>query len=93
MGPEQLSKIISIVHSIADKLVDDAGSLQVFLRPDGVTIQVLVGERDLGKLIGKAGKTSHSLRTLIDAMTMQTGGRDVRLRLDLGVLPRSAAAE
>jgi predicted RNA-binding protein YlqC (UPF0109 family) len=67
------------VESIARQLVDN---------PDQVTVKEVTGERvtvfelrvqqsDLGKVIGKGGKTARALRTLLAAVSAKQGMRTV----------------
>ena len=48
-------------------LVDDPDSVTIIPESsgEGVCYQIRVAETDLGKLIGKQGRTAHALRTLI----------------------------
>ncbi len=67
------------VEYIAQQLVD---------HPELVEVQEVVGERttvfelrvgagDLGKVIGKAGKTARAIRTLLAAVSAKQGKRSV----------------
>ena len=68
-----------LIEYIARALVDN---------PDGVTVQEIEGEKttvyelrvgagDLGKVIGKHGRTARSIRTLLNAAATKAGKRAV----------------
>jgi len=68
-----------LIEQIAKKLVD---------KPEGVEVTEIDGERtvvyelrvdkgDLGKVIGRDGKTARSMRTIITAASMKTGKRAI----------------
>ena len=42
---------------------------------DAATLRVLVNHADIGKVIGKQGRTARSLRTILSAIAMAHGGR------------------
>ena len=68
-----------LIQQIAQKLVD---------KPDAVDVTEIDGERtvvyelrvdkgDLGKVIGRDGKTARAMRTIITAASMKTGKRAI----------------
>ena len=58
------------IEYIAKELVDDPASVKVEEIKDGnkVTLRLHVAKTDLGKVIGKQGKTAKSMRTLLTAV-------------------------
>ncbi|HVR30845.1 MAG TPA: KH domain-containing protein, partial [Thermoanaerobaculia bacterium] len=63
-------------------LVDDRDAVTIEEReaPDGVRFEIRVAAGDLGKVIGRQGRTIRALRTLLEAR----GGKDgVRYWLDI----------
>jgi len=57
----------AFIRTVLEMLVEDKDQLVVEATRDdlGILITVKVSERDMGKLIGKAGQTIKSLRTLL----------------------------
>ena len=73
MGGEQGGDMRALVEQIAKALVDEPD--QVAVRSiDGEQVTVLelrVGPNDLGKVIGKQGRTARSIRTILGAAGMK----------------------
>lgn len=69
-----------LIATIARALVDDPDSVEVeeIQEGNGVTIELRVAKADIGKVIGKDGRTAQSMRTLLAAAAMK-GGRRVHL--------------
>lgn len=77
MSSSSSSPLVDLVTLIARSLVD---------QPDRVTVREITGERfprielivareDIGKVIGKDGRTAQSIRTLLNAAASKTGRR------------------
>ena len=72
--------VITIVSGIvANK--DDI-KIEEFTSEDEITIEVLVKEEDMGRLIGKNGKTINAIRTLLQAASYQNGNKRVKINVD-----------
>ena len=58
------------IEFIARNLVDDPESVMVeeLVEDNKVTLRLHVSKNDLGKVIGKQGKTAKSMRTLLTAV-------------------------
>jgi len=73
MGGEQGGDMRALVEQIAKALVDEPE--QVAVRSiDGEQVTVLelsVSQNDLGKVIGKQGRTARSTRTILSAAGMK----------------------
>lgn len=63
----------NLILEITRALVDDAESVAVETYEDaGATVlRLRVSARDLGKVIGKQGRTARSLRTILGAASMK----------------------
>jgi predicted RNA-binding protein YlqC (UPF0109 family) len=66
-----------LVETIARSLVDDPEGVEVS-EIDGdknSVIELKVAKEDIGKVIGKDGRTAQSIRTLLTAASMKAGRR------------------
>ncbi len=72
-----------LVEYLAKALVDNPGPVEVFEAgsPDDAIFRLKVGRDDLGKVIGKKGRTAKALRTLLAA-----AGAKQNLRVTLEIL-------
>ena len=65
--------IIAIVKSLVDQpeevSVNEIGSSHT------TVLEVTVAKTDIGKVIGKRGRTAHAIRTIINAAAGKTGKR------------------
>ena len=68
-----------LIEYIARALVDNPAHVQVKeVEGEKTTVYELrVGEGDLGKVIGKHGRTARSIRTLLNAAATKVGKRAV----------------
>jgi uncharacterized protein len=66
-----------LVTTIARALVDDPDAIEVKEIDDGAhtLIELRVAKSDIGKVIGKDGKTAQSIRALIAAASQKAGRR------------------
>jgi predicted RNA-binding protein YlqC (UPF0109 family) len=66
-----------LVIAIARALVDDPDAIEVREIDDGAhtLVELRVAKSDIGKVIGKDGKTAQSIRTLIAAASQKAGRR------------------
>jgi predicted RNA-binding protein YlqC (UPF0109 family) len=73
MTSEQGGDIRMLVEQIAKALVDEPEqvSVQVVEDEQGTVLELRVGPNDLGKVIGKQGRTARSLRTILGAAGMK----------------------
>lgn len=71
------------VENIAKRLVDNPDEVKVTqIDSEKTTIYELsVADSDLGKIIGKKGKTAKSIRTLLTATSAKMGGRRALLEI------------
>jgi predicted RNA-binding protein YlqC (UPF0109 family) len=73
MPTEQGGDVRQLVLDIAKALVDEPELVTVDAidGPDSTVLELRVAQRDLGKVIGKQGRTARSLRTIIGAASMK----------------------
>ena len=62
---------------IAQALVDDPEQVQVneIESTQTVVLELRVAKSDMGKVIGKKGKTAHAIRTVLNAASGKAGKR------------------
>ncbi|HEX7285385.1 MAG TPA: KH domain-containing protein [Candidatus Angelobacter sp.] len=62
-----------LVEQIAQALVDAPGEVKVEAVEDGdaTVLELRVAQTDLGKVIGKQGRTAKSIRTILGAASMK----------------------
>lgn len=73
------------VEFIAKHLVDSPDSVRVTdVYPDDKTVELTltVGPEDVGKVIGKQGKTAQAMRVLLTAVAAKDGKRSILKVLD-----------
>ncbi len=65
--------LIDLVREIAQSLVDDSASVVVDATTDGdgTLLRLRVAPGEVGKVIGKQGRTARSLRTILSAAGMK----------------------
>jgi predicted RNA-binding protein YlqC (UPF0109 family) len=70
-----------LIHFIACKLVDNPDAVEVTSREDEDTliVELKVAKEDLGKVIGKQGRTAKAMRVVLAAAT----GENKRSRLEI----------
>jgi len=71
-----------LITFIAEKLVDDPEAVDVTCREDddSLTIELRVAQEDLGKVIGKQGRTARAMRTVL---ATAAGKLEKRSRLEI----------
>lgn len=81
-----------LVFDIARALVDEPESVSVETSADGdaTVIRLRVSQKDVGKIIGKQGRTARSLRTILGAASMKLHHRFSLDILEHGEAPRAS---
>lgn len=76
--------LVEFSELIVKKLVKepDLVKVQEFSSDDDTTIEILVSEADMGRVIGKKGKIATSIKTLIQAKAYNEGSRKVKVNID-----------
>jgi predicted RNA-binding protein YlqC (UPF0109 family) len=66
-----------LIEFIAKSLVDDAEAVNahVYNRGDQTVVELEVAQNDLGKVIGRQGRTARAMRTLLAAAGQKTRRR------------------
>ena len=84
---ETVQSARDLILSIATALVDRQDAVQIDVAPDseGVIFRLKVAPEDLGKVIGKQGRTARAIRTILAASSMKA---QVRFALDIQELVR-----
>ncbi len=66
-----------LIATVAEALVDDPDAVEVDEVDDdrGVIVELRVAQDDIGKVIGKEGRTAQSMRALLNAAAAKQGCR------------------
>ena len=72
-GSSAVSEIQTLMSEIARALVDDPDAVHIETYKDGDSsvLRLHVAPNDIGKVIGKQGRTARSLRTILGAASMK----------------------
>lgn len=70
---DPVAEIRALVSEIAQALVDDPDAVRVeaVMDQDTAVLRLEVAPSDVGKVIGKQGRTARSLRTILGAASMK----------------------
>ncbi len=76
--------LVDFSEMIVKRLVQepDLVKVQEFDNEDDKTIEILVSEADMGRVIGKKGKIATSIKTLIQAKAYNDGSKKVKVNID-----------
>lgn len=82
-----MDRLKDLVSYIARQLVDEPDAVRVDVEENDreIVCELTVAEDDLGKVIGKDGKTARAIRTLLSASSFASGPRS-RKRIVLEIL-------
>ena len=71
------ANLAGLATELAKALVDSPGEVSVVASGDSefVRIELEVAEDDLGRVIGRSGRTARALRTILSAAASQNGQR------------------
>ncbi|HTX77206.1 MAG TPA: KH domain-containing protein [Terracidiphilus sp.] len=77
MTQQAMVAVEDLVREIARALVDepDAVEVQSFGREENTVLKLRVAPQDVGKVIGKQGRTARSMRTILGAVSMKVHHR------------------
>jgi predicted RNA-binding protein YlqC (UPF0109 family) len=73
MTQHEMVAVEELVREIARALVDepDAVEVQSVTRDENTVLKLKVAPSDVGKVIGKQGRTARSVRTILSAVSMK----------------------
>jgi len=73
MTGEQAGDMRALIEQIAKALVDtpDQVAVETVDEDDAMVLELKVSPNDLGKVIGKQGRTARAMRTLLGAASMK----------------------
>jgi uncharacterized protein len=73
MMQEEHNDMRQLVTEIAKALVDDPQAVEVHAvaRDENTVLRLRVASADVGKVIGKQGRTARSMRTILSAVSMK----------------------
>ena len=78
--------LVGLTEKIVKSLVLDEESVSLKEFPteeeNVILIQVMVREDDMGRVIGKAGKTANAIRTLVQASSTLKENKYVKIDID-----------
>ncbi|HEX8796438.1 MAG TPA: KH domain-containing protein [Polyangiaceae bacterium] len=71
------SALTELIKAIAMELVDNPDEVEVVEIPgeNNTVIELRVAKDDIGKVIGKEGRTAQSMRTILTAASQKLGKR------------------
>lgn len=79
-------ELVSLTEEIVKSLVVDADGVSVKEFPtdeeNTILIQVMVNEGDVGRVIGKEGRTANAIRTLVQASSALKENKRVKIDID-----------
>lgn len=76
--------LVKLVTTLVEGVVINKEDISIkeFDSDNTVTIEILVKEEDMGRLIGKNGKTINAIRTLCQASSYLNGNKYVKVNVD-----------
>lgn len=81
-----MNNLVVLTETIIKKIVGDKESVSVrefeSLEDNTIQIEVMVSKEDLGKVIGKSGRTINAIRTLVQAASSLKDGRRTKINVD-----------
>lgn len=72
-GANEVAEMKNLMTELARALVDNSDAVRIDVLPDGdvTVLRLFVAPDDVGKVIGKQGRTARSLRTILSAASMK----------------------
>ncbi|MFN2519892.1 MAG: KH domain-containing protein [Candidatus Limnocylindria bacterium] len=78
-----MTKMAELLDHVARQLVEDPSAVKVTEEQDGdfTKLHLVVGEADVGKVIGRGGRIAKAIRALLKVMATRDGTK-VNLEID-----------
>ncbi|GGG80898.1 MULTISPECIES: KH domain-containing protein [Acidobacteriaceae] len=88
-GDDSAKKMSDLVAELARALVDkpEEVSVETIQDGDGTLLRLHVAQSDVGKVIGKQGRTARSIRTVLSAASMK-----LKRRFSLDIVEENRAS-
>lgn len=88
-GDDSAKKMSDLVAELARALVDkpEEVSVETLQDGDGTLLRLHVAQSDVGKVIGKQGRTARSIRTVLSAASMK-----LKRRFSLDIVEENRAS-
>ena len=78
--------LVKLTETIVKELVSDKDNISVKEFPseneNEVTIQIMVAEDEMGRVIGRSGNIAKALRTVVQASSYINGNKRVNINID-----------
>lgn len=76
--------IVEFAEFLVTRLAKEEDLIKVkdYETEDGLMIEILVPESDMGRVIGRKGKIANSIKTLIQAKAYNEGIKNVKVNID-----------
>lgn len=76
--------LVEFAEFLVTRLVKEEDLIKVkdYETEEGLMIEILVPESDMGRVIGKKGKIANSIKTLIQAKAYNEGIKNVKVNID-----------
>ncbi len=78
--------LVELTESIVKSIVIDEDAVSVKEFPtdeeNTILIQVIIAEQDMGRVIGKEGRTANAIRTLVQASSQLKDNKYVKINID-----------
>ena len=78
--------LVELTEDLVKSIVEDPDSVSIkefeSENENEILIQVLVEEKDMGRVIGKGGKLANAIRTLVQASSYIKENKKVKINID-----------
>lgn len=79
-------ELVKLTETIIKELVVDSDEITVKEFPsedeNTIVIQVMIPESEMGRVIGREGKTAKAIRTIVQASSYINGNKKVNINID-----------